>query len=98
MIQWVGRVADWLIDLAGKMPTTNVRIGASILAFILIIAVWLVLAIAHAVFPDIAAWTPEWEMLTFVTVWAGLDIAQFSVKRVTTTKPAAPTSPPAATT
>lgn len=55
-----------------EMPSTNVRISVSMLGF---------LATAGRVV--VLGWTPSWEWLAFLTLWAGLDIAQFGTKRTT---------------
>lgn len=60
----------------GAVPTTNLRIVATIV---------LILATGVA---TIVRWTPpplEW--LTFLAISAGLDVAQFHSKRVTTFTP-----------
>jgi hypothetical protein len=62
-----------------ELPTTNLRILLT-----------LVMAAATA---GRVMWTglvPSWEWLAFLCIWAGLDITQYSAKRLTTFPP--PTS------
>jgi hypothetical protein len=59
---------QWLAEL----PTTNLRILATILAM---------LGTTTRVL--LSTWMPAWEWLAFLCVWAGLDITQFLTKRAT---------------
>lgn len=92
-----GRLVEWLLERADEVPTTNVRILVTIVAFILVVSIWLTLAVVHSFFATVALWEPSAAMLTFISVWAGLDVMQFGVKRGTH-KPegdgAAATDPP----
>lgn len=63
-----------LWDAVARMPSTNVRI-----------VVTLVMAMATAVRVVVFSWTPPVEWLGFLTLWAGLDVAQFGTKRSTET-------------
>lgn len=84
---------EWLLDILGRLPSTNGRIFASLCAFAAIITVWLGIAILHSFWPvTIALWEPSVSMLGFVTVWGGLDVAQFRIKRKTQGKYAPPES------
>lgn len=58
--------------LIGEMPSTNVRIAVSML-----------MALATAVRVVGFSWEPPIEWLGFLTVWAGLDVAQFGKNRTT---------------
>lgn len=62
-----------MINWIGKLPTTNLRILLT-----------LVMAAATGVRVVGTGETPSWEWLAFLCVWAGLDITQFTAKRVTT--------------
>jgi hypothetical protein len=66
-------VNEWL----AKLPTTNLRILASIAAMIATTAK--VIA---------TGWMPASEWLWFLCGWAGIDVAQFATKRVTFKEPA----------
>lgn len=55
-----------------RFPTTNARVALS-----------LVLALATGVRVVGMGWTPPGEWLLFLTGWAGLDVAQFGIKRAT---------------
>lgn len=57
------------------MPSTNARIAASIIAMI---------GTATRVIGS--DWTPPLEWLGFLTVWGGLDLAQFANKRATSSE------------
>jgi hypothetical protein len=61
-----------LLELLGKLPTTEARI-----------AVTLVLAIGTAARYFAGGWEPSLDWLGFLVVWAGLDVAQFASKLVT---------------
>lgn len=77
--------------LFATMPSTNIRIACTIL---------LMLATGARVVAS--KWDPGWEWLAFLLASAGLDIAQFSAKRATSTEYVAaqqgtpPATPPAA--
>jgi hypothetical protein len=58
------------------LPTTNLRILLT-----------LIMAAATAGRVVWTGETPTWEWLAFLCVWAGLDITQFTAKRVTTFQP-----------
>ena len=58
----------WLAEL----PTTNLRI-----------AVTLVMAIGTGARVLLTSWDVPGDWLTFLTVWAGLDVVQFGTKRAT---------------
>lgn len=55
-----------------EMPSTNVRIGVT-----------MVLALATGCKVIAVDWSPPFEWLGFLSLWAGLDVAQFWAKRVT---------------
>ena len=68
-------MSTWLATL----PTTNLRILMTlILAFATGVKV---------VWPSTPAWEPSWEWLGFLCVWAGLDVVQYTSKRLTEFKP-----------
>lgn len=58
------------------LPTTNLRILLS-----------LVMAAGTGGKVMVTTWEPTWEWLAFLCVWAGLDVAQFTAKRITHTPP-----------
>lgn len=60
-------------DWVAKMPSTNLRIAITIL---------LALATGIRVVAS-AKWDPPNDWLVFLSVWAGLDVLQFSAKRIT---------------
>lgn len=96
----LGALVKWLIEHVGHINTTNTRILVTIAAFVATMAVWLLLAFLHAVFPQyIGEWEPSFTVLGFLTAWAGLDTLQFGVKRSTDSGYAAAKSgkPPEAT-
>jgi hypothetical protein len=64
------RFAIW--RFFAELPSTNVRIAASIL-----------MALATGVRVVALGWEPSYEWLGFLVLWAGLDVAQFGVKRTT---------------
>lgn len=61
-----------MIEWIGKLPTTNLRIVVS-----------LVLAVATGIKVIGWNWDVPGDWLTFLTVWAGLDVIQFAQKRAT---------------
>jgi C4-dicarboxylate transporter len=63
---------EWLANL----PTTNARIGISML-----------MAMATCARVLVGDWTPPESWLIFLTVMAGIDVAQFATKRFSTHKP-----------
>lgn len=66
------RLTDFLLDVLGRLPTTNARIATSLL-----------LATATGV-RVIVTWSdPPWEWLVFLAAMMGLDLAQFAAKRLT---------------
>lgn len=66
------RLAEFLLDVLGRLPTTNARIALS-----------LVLYGATGV-SVLIRWTPPpWEWLVFMAAAMGLDLLQFGTKRVT---------------
>lgn len=65
------------------MPSTNVRIAASIIAMLATTFVTLTTALIVAVRGAGTAWEPGYEWLGFLVLYAGLDVAQFHSKRVT---------------
>ncbi|HYL22510.1 MAG TPA: hypothetical protein VEU74_12165 [Gemmatimonadales bacterium] len=69
---------DWL----GKLPTTNARIAVTIL---LVLATGTVVLITR--FTEHQWVAPPIEWLSYLALNAGLDIAQFHSKRVTTFNP-----------
>jgi hypothetical protein len=79
------RTLDTALMLLGKVPTTQARI-----------LVTLFLGVGTAVrywLADPNGWAPSWEWLGFLSVWAGIDAAQFYGKRVTHQAPATPAEP-----
>jgi hypothetical protein len=72
-IKLVGRLPAAIIEWLAKVPTTNLRICATILC---------VLATAGRVVVS-AAWTPSLEWLAFLAAMAGLDSMHFMGKRMT---------------
>jgi len=63
---------NWISTL----PTTNLRILLT-----------LVMALATSVRVVGSGWAPSWEWLAFLCVWAGLDVAQYTAKRITNYPP-----------
>jgi len=63
------RLIDWL----AKLPSTNARIAMTLL-----------LGLGTGVkYWASANWEPSWEWLSFLVLWAGLDVAHFATKRTT---------------
>jgi hypothetical protein len=62
----------WLAEL----PTTNARIGVTLLLY-----VWTGARV------NVTAWTPPDNWLLLLTVMAGIDAVQFAAKRFSTHKP-----------
>jgi hypothetical protein len=65
----------WVWRLVATMPSTNVRIGVT-----------MVMALATGVRVVGLGWEPPTEWLVFLTGWAGLDVLQFANKRTTSTE------------
>jgi hypothetical protein len=63
---------DRFVALLGRLPTTQARV-----------AVTLLIALGTAVRYWVGGWEPSLEWLSFLTLYAGLDVAQFTAKRVT---------------
>ena len=61
-----------MLDWLGKVPTTNLRI-----------VVTLALCIATGVRVIGLGWNPPLEWLGALSLWLGLDVAQFYSKRIT---------------
>jgi len=68
----------WIAEL----PSTNLRI---LMTLVLVFATGV-----KVVWPTVVAWEPTWEWLTFLCVMAGLDITQYTAKRVTSFPPPPP--------
>lgn len=62
----------WSWTWIAEMPSTNVRIGATIL-----------LALGTGVRVVVLGWDPPESWLLFLTGWAGIDVLQFGAKRMT---------------
>jgi hypothetical protein len=74
---------DTALTLLGKVPTTQARILVTLLlGFGTAVRYWLATP---------GGWAPSWEWLGFLSVWAGIDAAQFYSKRATHIPPAAET-------
>lgn len=71
----MNRLMDRLWEWLAKMPSTNVRIAATIL-----------LALGTGIRVVGFGWDPPLDWLGFLIVWAGLDVTQFSAKRATSTE------------
>ena len=82
------------------MPTTNARIALTLLLAALTGALVIVSGIIAGIVAlrtsgqvSMETWTPDgW--LTFLSVWAGIDVVQFGVKRATYKEPENPETPP----
>lgn len=61
-----------IIDFIAKVPTTNIRIISSI---IMALGTWVKVLVI--------GWEPPIVWLGFLVAWAGIDAAQFAVKRAT---------------
>lgn len=93
-----------LMDLWGKLPTTQARVTVTLLA-VIATTVRYVLSGQHVLKGDYVTsyWAPSYEWLAFLVVMSGLDAAQFFGKRKTdaayvaaqqgTTPPADPDPP-----
>ena len=66
---------NWLWKWFATMPSTNVRIGTTIL-----------MALGTGVRVIGLGWEPPSEWLLFLTGWAGLDVLQFGAKRATSSE------------
>ena len=81
------RTLETALKLLGNVPTTQARI-----------LVTLLLGLGTAIRYWASApggWAPSWEWLGFLSVWAGIDAAQFYGKRVTHQGPVGGTTPAA---
>jgi hypothetical protein len=67
------KLLSW--EWAATMPSTNVRIGVT-----------LILALGTGARVILVGWAPPTEWLVFLTGWAGLDVLQFGAKRATATE------------
>jgi hypothetical protein len=66
-----------MIAFLAKLPSTNARIAMTlVLAFGTGVKYWVS-----------TTWEPSWEWLSFLVLWAGLDVAQFATKRTTYRSP-----------
>ena len=63
---------DTVLAWIGKLPTTNARIGVTLL-----------LSLGTAVRYWAGNWEPGYEWLAFLLVMSGLDVTQFHSKRTT---------------
>lgn len=75
---------DNTIQRVNALNMTNGRQASSLILVQATGIVYLALAVKWAIIPDTKQWTPDWLWLSFLGVLAGLDIAQFSIKRNTT--------------
>jgi hypothetical protein len=65
----ISKMTGWL----ATMPSTNTRIAVTL---------WLACGTGVRYWSS-ASWQPSWEWLAFLTAMAGVDVAQFAVKRRT---------------
>lgn len=72
LLHWLVNL-DRLLELIGKLPTTNVRIAVTLSLVIGTGVVYL-----HS-----ATWNPSLEWLGFLAAMTGLDVTQFWAKRLT---------------
>jgi len=79
------RLMDFLIDVVGRLPTTNARIAVTLLCMLATATVYLASK----------TWEPSWEWLAFLVTMAGVDVAQFAAKRMTHRTGGTPEDPPA---
>jgi len=84
----------------GTIPTTNARIlltlvlaGLTGLIILLSALVSLIVALQTHGAVSLATWTAPEGWFTFLSVWAGIDVVQFGVKRMTQ-NPETPTALP----
>lgn len=69
----LAQVPDYAINKIHKAPSTNLRQIATMIVFLSTAAKYLIAA----------SWTPSGEWLSFIVVMAGVDVAQFGIKRKT---------------
>jgi hypothetical protein len=77
------RPEPWIWHFLKTMPSTNVRIAASILAMLGMWFVVLVTATVASIWGRGKGWEPSEILLGFLVIWAGLDLGQFMGKRTT---------------
>lgn len=84
-----------LNDFLGKLPSTNARIGATIVAMLMTTLTYMTTGVLYsfAVVPKV--WTPSVSWLSFMLGMAGVDTAHFFAKRKTDKRP--DDAPPATT-
>jgi hypothetical protein len=84
----VTSLPDRIIDWLSRLPSTNARIAATIFCMMgTAFRYWWTAG-------GPGQWQPSYEWLAFLAVMAGIDTAQFNVKRKTHS--GAPTPPPSA--
>lgn len=69
----LAQAPDYAIDRVRRVPSTNLRQVVTMIVFLSTAAKYLITA----------GWTPSGEWLTFLVAMAGVDVAQFGIKRKT---------------
>jgi hypothetical protein len=73
IINKLAQAPDYAIDKIHRTPSTNLRQIATMIVFLSTAAKYLI----------VSSWVPSGEWLSFIVVMAGVDVAQFGIKRKT---------------